>query len=51
MQRRENITGIGKMEGDMEKESSLIQMEIYIQAGGNSEKKKEMALISSSQQT
>jgi hypothetical protein len=51
MPRRENIMVIGKMEGDMEKVFSLIPMEISIQAGGSLERKKEMELINSSQQT
>ena len=51
MPRRESTMDIGKMGGDMEKGFLLTLMETSTLAGGSLEKKKEMALTSSNQQT
>ena len=40
-----NTMDTGKMEKDMEKEYFITKMEISIQAGGNSEKKKALVPI------
>ena len=45
-----NITATGKMGKDMEKEYFITKMEISIQAGGNSEKKKALVPILLNQQ-
>ena len=44
-----NTTATGKMVKDMEKEYFITKTEIFIQAGGNSEKKKALVLTHLSQ--